>query len=392
MRKGLSANAVNTARKLFDEYTARNWRKSATLRFFNFDNLNKTSRVKHARIVDGEVVTSHMLNALITEEIDTPPEVYEGAGPPPTNRLLNQPFEYDLSEFAMPLQELTEWLEPTWRKCLQDVANDVMKLLERPDASLDQHEYGKTVHRSLEVIVDVNGSSTEDVATWMRWKDEKYGAEPSLDMGDYATFRGVWENVMINPNEFSHHCPLPCELHLEFHYTHAAGLIWYSDILRPSAVLAFRPDIRSTYEADNHNNKEQIMRMLTVANFDFLLALKIPEELLNSPTLLMEKVKGNVPLWDLIGFAFYYGCFATQAKQATRCTDTENMDKAWQWMLISALACNKTHYSRYACMVAHVRHDSHPWVQATLTKFRTYHETTNKSSGRGFGTLIEKVR
>ena len=69
----------------------------------------------------------------------------------------------------------------------------------------------------------------------------------------------------------------------------------------------------------------------------------------------------------------------------------DDLDKSWQHMTILANATNKKNYAVHRLMMARVLHDTHPRIRSLLDHDRVYRETDKPCTGRGKGTIIERV-
>jgi hypothetical protein len=358
--------------------------------WLNTDNLNIYAR-RATRVKETQRVQSVMLDALVTERIHFDPVLLHGLAPP-TAGLLNHPSTYDLeTEFTPEKDEWHAWLTGFWQEFKANAQTDPMAVLNRPAASEDLHTQGRTITESLPILCGITGGRKGDAAKYFKMVGEIYGEDVcGLHEGDWATFRQLWAETVekfAQPN----HLPKGDELHEEMHLVHAGGLNWGDHVMLPAAMRLFRVDIRKTFEAARHNSKSSFIRAITVAGLRYLSECAIPAELLDNPLALMAALKKNVPLWDFVGFLFYFGVFMLGFKKAMRIGKVDDLDKSWRHMSILARATNKTNYSIYGLMMARVLFDTVPWVRSLLDNDRTYRETDKPCTGRGKGTVIERV-
>jgi hypothetical protein len=388
---GVSEGQIYKLRALLHEMPKElPWTPSAQFGWFNTDNLNIYSRVK-TRVMQGVRVRSAMLEAMVTERVHHDPAFLQG--PAPVHSLWNDPSQYDLTtEFTPPKDEWHDWLRGFWFEFSAAAKADPMAVMNRPPPEADLQTHGRTHTESLTILCGFCGSRNGDAEKYLDMIEAKYGKEMfGLHTGDWTNFRGLWKANMTNPS-CSRHIPFGCELHEEMHLVHAASLNWGDLVIIPAAMRLFRVDIRKTFEADRHNSKSSFTRAVTIAGLLYLSECPIPEAAAKDPVKLLESVKANVPLWDLVGFLFYFGVFQLGVKKAIRIGKADDLDKSWRHMTILANTCNKGNYAIYGLMMSKVLHDTHPWVRALMDKDRTYRETDLPCSGRGKGCIIEGVR
>ena len=94
-----------------------------------------------------------------------------------------------------------------------------------------------------------------------------------------------------------------CELHRQFHSNDAIVHIYWDHVIKPTAMLLNRHDIKLKFNANDYNNREQFVRLLAVAVFKWLLGLPgLPDHLLLDPARLLTAVSDNLPAFDLLHF------------------------------------------------------------------------------------------
>ena len=101
--------------------------------------------------------------------------------------------------------------------------------------------------------------------------------------------------------------------------------------------------------------------------------------------------RDNLGLWEFLGWLFYYGVFALSNKDAMRTGDSNELDKAWMYTTLLSRPAGKKNYAKYGLMMQVVLYDTHPWIRAVIRGERTYRETDLPCTGRGKGTVVERV-
>jgi hypothetical protein len=363
---------------------------SVTLIWLNTDNLDIYSRKVHTRLKDGERIKSTLLHALVTERIFYDPIHLLGAAPECSLWERTPTEEFRLSVVPK-VQETHEWLTNLWCKYRVKVEADPMSPMHVPDPELDQQRSGKTITQSLPILTNHSTSTSADLASYMRQAEEWFPNAYFLHLGDFPTFRNIWFNVWRSKPAFNKHVPLGDEFHLQTHHNHAAKILWYPHVIRPAALMLYRSDVRISYEAARYNTQESFVRMLTCAVLRYLSELGLPEQLMNNPLMLMAHVEHNVGLWELVGFAFYYGIFALENKNAMRVADNTELDRAWMYTTLLGRPAGKKNYAKYGVMMQITMWGTHPWVRAVIRGERTFRETDKPCTGRGKGVVVERV-
>jgi hypothetical protein len=154
-----------------------------------------------------------------------------------------------------------------------------------------------------------------------------------------------------------------------------------------------RNEIKLKFSADDFNSKEQFVRLIAVAAFQWLLTLTgVPENVLVDPKQLLAHTKPNLPAHELIHFLVCGGTFALADKAAMRIASADDLDWAWTYTSILARACNKTNYAKYGVMMHRILNDTHPWVGIIMHNYRTFRVTDRSCTGVGKDSGTEKVQ
>ena len=365
---------------------------SSVLIWLNTDNLDIYSRKSMTRVKEGTRVKSALLHALVTERIFFDPNLL--TGPEPNGSLWNLSDPEAFKLHVVPKFDATQkWLAGLHHKYLELAMISILEPMKRPTPEKDHHRTGPTITQSMPILTDHSTSTSADLAAYMHQVEEWFGKDAYfIHLGDFMTFRNIWFNIFRMRPVWNHHTVQGDEFHLQTHHNHASKILWYQHVVKPAALMLYRTDVRVSYEAARFNSQESFMRMLACAVLRYLIEIPLSSELRKHPWRLMEHVKKNLGLWEMLGWYFYYGVFALENKNAMRIGDSAELDKAWMYTTLLSRPAGKKNYAKYGLMMQIVLCDTHPWVRQVIKNERTFRETEIPCTGRGKGVIIERVR
>ena len=143
---------------------------------------------------------------------------------------------------------------------------------------------------------------------------------------DWQTFILSWWLKAPTPDAYRNTLPFGAELHRQFHSIDALYRLWWDNLLEACAIWLYRPDIKLKFIAKEHNNREKFVRLVAVAVMQWLLQCGVPDELLQQPMKLLDLVRPNTPVFEIVGFLFLGGVFTVANKEAMRTADVSALD------------------------------------------------------------------
>ena len=117
----------------------------------------------------------------------------------------------------------------------------------------------------------------------------------------------------------------------------------------------------------------------------------VPPALLKKPFELLKKVKKNLPVYSLVGFALYFTTFVWKWKLATRTDDVEVMNFMWRYSFVVYGPTQKKNYRKVCLQMGKVLYDSTEAVTDASTRCRTVLETGRLSTGCAYDFRMEHV-
>ena len=82
---------------------------------------------------------------------------------------------------------------------------------------------------------------------------------------DWATLAITWNLMWRSPALYKSWMVWGCELYRQFHSNDAIVHIYWDHVIKPTAMLLNRHDIKLKFNANDYNNREQFVRLLAVA-------------------------------------------------------------------------------------------------------------------------------
>jgi hypothetical protein len=360
------------------------------IRFITLDNWDEYCRLGHAVRVDGEVKRSQMLHAiLICEELVDASFFSDSA---PVDSLFKPADEstWDILKAVPPKDEIDEYLQDRFQGFLLMARDDIQSLWARPAASCDS-QIGKSIIVSLPAQTDLVANSKEDMATAYTRLDEMFPGFKLVKL-DFATYAQSWNLQWRSFLLYKNYLFFGGELHRMMHSNDAIVHVYWEHIIKPCAILLNRNEVKLKFSAGDFNNKEQFVRLVAVAGFQWLVGLEgAPLNVLVDSAALLTAVDANLPARELIHFIKYAGTFALSDKASMRTASSPDLDWAWPYTTVLARACNKRNYAKYGIMMDKVINDTHQWAKVMMTKYRTFRVTGRPCTGVGGETCIEQV-
>jgi hypothetical protein len=182
------------------------------------------------------------------------------------------------------------------------------------------------------------------------------------------------------------------EFHCRFHIQDAEDLANKRHVLWPLFLhFGIKQLAANRILMKQQQRRENWTLAILSSTLKYLMSIYTLDELSNIPVLL-ERVKKCTPVYQLIGWAYYYGAFVWGCKKAVRVGDVEYLDWMWHYSLVMYGITGKNQYKKGCLQVMKVLHDSWPCIRKILTVFRTYSESsTRKCARQELDMLIEKV-
>ena len=215
--------------------------------------------------------------------------------------------------------------------------------------------------------------------------------EKYIHFGDGAhAWRQNWCKAKF-PRQFRDHVCVPAEFHGHHHFQEGAvELNWHHNY--EPIVLHFDVGARFSKKANMKDYSTRLRWSLIILTATLLwLKSWCPEELLDDIPALLHNVRNNLPVWDFIGFAFYFLSPIHFFKEAMQCSDTGILDFMWPYSLRVYQGTQKRIY-KCLCVIAHKIHkDSEQRVRYILKHFRTVSDTERRCAAMALDLKNEKV-
>ena len=357
------------------------------------DNLEWYRSVKFTRHKDGKKLENELLHTVTGEHFHIPASLVDHLPDPQLGN--NWPFmgTYNYSDAVVTGEEMNVFLQPLWGKMLALQSGNSMQLMMRPPAEADRVKWGnnptKTWHPPI--VLYCGTSSYVDNAKIVKNVRASRVGKKSVIACDMQTFVRMWWLKAKFPQEFNDIVPMAGEFHGLAHLTDGIVILNWCYILEP-ILLHF--DVKGFHLSLNMKETSQRIRWITLilcAGIEWMVAIFRPEELNDIPKLL-EKVKGNVPVWAFVGFLYYHASMVWGTKEAIQTGDVHMLDFMWRFSLRVYAQTNKTNYKKGCIQQMRVLNDSEPRVRALAVHHRTCNDTGRPCAGTALDYKNEKVR
>jgi len=363
------------------------------LKLLYLDNWDMYQKVSHTSRQQGVVKKAVMLHAIVVAEEMIDASLFPS--PAPTASLFKPTTESTWKAVdSIPNESgVNEHLFNYFIGFVCEARIDIKKLWERPSPSCDSQTSGRSLMISHPVHTDLCASSKADMADCYQRLEETLGDCYKIYVEDWACFAISSNFQARNPDGWLKYLFWGGETHRQMHSNDAVIHVWWEHICKPCAMLLLRNEIKLKFSADDFNSKEQFVRLIAVAAFQWLITLSgVPENVLVDPKQLLSQTKANLPAHELIHFLIYGGTFALADKAAMRIASADDLDWAWTYTSILARGCNKTNYAKYGVMMHRILNDTHPWVGIVMKNYRTFRVTDRPCTGVGKDSGTEKVQ
>ena len=319
------------------------------------DNWDMYRRVTHSTREGRNVKKSTMLHAIVTAEELIDNSLFPGDAPTRSLFKLAAESTWRAVDSIPSESEIDTYLFYRYTGFMLEARDSITRLWDRPAEGCDQQTTGKSIMISHPVHSDLSASSKVDMEECYTRMEETLGDDFKIFVEDWACF-AISSNLQSrNPDGWLKYCFWGGELHRQMHTNDAIVHVWWEHVIKPSAMLLQRNEVKLKFSADDYNSKEQFVRLVAVAVYKWLLSLTgAREDVLLDPKRLLAQTKENLPAHELVHFLIYGGTFALSDKAAMRTSTATDLDWAWPYTSVLARACNKTNYAKYGVMIGTV--------------------------------------
>ena len=205
------------------------------------------------------------------------------------------------------------------------------------------------------------------------------------------TFQRNWWFLFKWPDKHKFVVPFAGEFHCRFHIQDADDIMNKMHLYFPIFMHFGIKSLGGCKILMKMQARRETWTLLILSSvLAYLSQIYTPDELSDIPTLL-RKVSKNLPVYHLVGWAYYHGGFIWGCKKAVRVGDSEFLDFMWHYSLLMYGVTNKNQYKKGCLQVMKVLHDSEANVRMILDDFRTYRECLGFCNGGELDMMIERV-
>ena len=305
--------------------------------------------------------------------------------------------EWNPQDAIIPDEKLKEVLSRFWMQALLFSHGDDLSYMRKPHESFDKKqnfgEHGKKNPKHvLPILINVGTHSTADCQKIIDHIRTVQGKEvKKLVAGDMQTFKNLWMIKMRDPENNNDWVPIAGEWHLMAHLLDGIVRKNWRQIYEP---VMLRFDIKGLqYKCVMKQTSVRLRWTMVIANAGFKWLRRIfDEETLSKPLELLERVKENIPVYNLITFIFYFVNPLWACRFATQTSNSSMMNFVWKYALLIFNVTNKVQY-RSGCMQNSCVHmDSESNLRRIIRHCRFVSATGKPCSGTSQDYDVEAVR
>ena len=287
---------------------------------------------------------------------------------------------------------LDDYLGKDWQVLLDMTRGDAAGVLHHFPSDYDQvGARTRTTYWELPIMLDTGTASYDDARRRLLHMNNNIDATKYVYVGDMQTFfRDTFYNVKF-PDHFPNNVTVAAELHGRYHCLHAT--------LRSHAVFIYNPIymhfgvkglIGDKLKMKMFSSLERWTFLIVAGTLQWLRDMFSEEELGNIKDIL-RFTKQNLPVYNHIGWLYYYATFVYGNLKAVRVGDHQRLDFLWEYSLMLYARTNKFIYKKGCLLNLKVLKDSEPNVRHILQKFRTYSEHGRPCLNGEIDMLRERV-
>ena len=363
---------------------------------FATDNLEYYPLIKfQATNADGSKKKQEVLHTANTIQYPLPVELTKDDVPD----FANWPFlkEWNLLEAILTDENLRKKLSQFWIQAQLHSDGDDLSYMRKPHESSDKKqnfgEHGKKNPKHiLPILINVGTHSTADCQKIIDHIRTVHGKDvKKLVGGDMQTFKNLWMIKMRDPENNNDWVPIAGEWHLMAHLLDGIVRKNWGQIYEP---IMLRFDIKGLqYKCVMKQTSVRLRWTLVIANAGFKWLRGIfDEETLSKPLDLLERVKENIPVYNLITFIFYFVNPLWACRIATQTSNSSLMNFVWKYALLIFNVTNKVQY-RSGCMQnGCVLMDSEPNLRRIIRHCRFVSATGNPCLGTSLDYDVKAIR
>ena len=363
---------------------------------FATDNLEFYPLIKfQATNADGSKKKQEVLHTANTIQYPLPVELTKDDVPD----FANWPFlkQWNLQEAILTDEKLREVLSKLWKQAELHSDGDDLSYMRKPHESSDKKqnfgEHGKkNPSHVLPILINVGTHSTADCQKIIEHIRTVHGKEvKKLVGGDMQTFKNLWMIKMRDPVSNNDWVPIAGEWHLMAHLLDGIVRKNWGQIYEP---IMLRFDIKGLqYKCVMKHTSVRLRWTMVFANAGFKWLRGIfDKETLSKPMELLDRVKENIPVYNLVTFIFYFVNPLWACRVATQTSNSSLMNFVWKYALLIFNVTNKVQY-RSGCMQnGCVLNDSEPNVRRIIRYCRFVSATGRPCSGTAVDYSVEVVR
>ena len=363
---------------------------------FATDNLEFYPLIKfQATNADGSKKKQEVLHTANTIQYPLPVELTKDGVPD----LENWPFlkQWNVLDAILTDETLNEMLLKFWVQAQLFSKGDDLSYMRKPHESYDKKqnfgEHGKKNPKHvLPILINVGTHSTADCQKIIDHIRSVQGKDvKKLVAGDMQTFKNLWMIKMRDHENNNDWVPIAGEWHLMAHLLDGIVRKNWGQIYEP---IMLRFDIKGLqYKCVMKQTSVRLRWTMVIANAGFKWLRGIfDEETLSRPRELLERVKENIPVYNLVTFIFYFVNPLWACRIATQTSHSSLMNFVWKYALLIFNVTNKVQY-RSGCMYnGCVLMDSEPNLRRIIRHCRFVSATGNPCSGTALDYDVEVVR
>ena len=205
------------------------------------------------------------------------------------------------------------------------------------------------------------------------------------------TFQRDWWYTFKFPHHFPCYVTAAGEFHARHHVQHADKRLNEAHIYMPFFVYFGAKGMTGPKLIMKKQSKMERWPFIFLSGVIMWLRRVFTEEQVKALPTLLNKVRRNKPVYNLVGWAYYHACFVWGDKRAVRVGDFDRLDFMWRYSLMMYSRTNKNTYKKGYLQNLKILLDCEPNVRKILTRWRTYSEHGFPCSGGELDLMEERV-
>ena len=219
----------------------------------------------------------------------------------------------------------------------------------------------------LSPMIDIDTKTHDDIATFLTKvyvRMREANVPVCVVYGDEQLIALMWKLICEDPDNYLWLFPFPGDFHFLIHITHALYRL-FPEILIDLATVVKNDKIKIDFLSKDWYLQEDHMFIVIEAITMWLQSIKnFPKN--KTVASILQDVKNNLTVYNLLYFYFHYGNFYFNLRQAIRCGQSKIVNDAWTYSWPLFHVTNKYHYAKLSVISSYCTNFAHLAIQEAI--------------------------